>query len=68
MSSNCHDGKTADGRARGIAWKLVIRILVADLIVFIPFLLSYTVFADYVPSGTHTQRNDVDGDRSVKGV
>ena len=47
---NAGKSKT-DGRARGIAWKLVVGILLADLILIIPFLLSYTLLTGYVPGG-----------------
>jgi hypothetical protein len=49
-----HPMKTARDwcfRARGIAWKLVVRVLLADLILVIPFLLSFTVFSGYIPGG-----------------
>lgn len=38
-----------DRRARGIAWKIVVRVLLADLILVIPLLLSYAFFIGYVP-------------------
>lgn len=39
----------AYSRARGIAWKIVIRVLLADLILVIPLLLSYALFIGYIP-------------------
>ena len=52
-------------RARGIAWKLVVRVLLADLILVIPFLLSFTVFARYVPGGTNDPFETSDGNDDV---
>jgi hypothetical protein len=38
-----------DYRARGIAWKIVVRVLLADLILVIPLLLSYAFFIGHIP-------------------
>jgi hypothetical protein len=48
-----------DCRVRGIAWKIVVRALLADLIVVIPLLLNYTLFMGYIPKGISSQRAHV---------
>jgi hypothetical protein len=56
IHGSLHDEYTlsvnADGRKREIAWNIVVRALLADLIVVIPLLLSYTLFLGYIPKGT----------------
>lgn len=37
-----------------MAWKVVVRVLLADLILVIPLSLSYTLFSGYVPKSTST--------------
>jgi len=37
-----------------MAWKIVVRTLLADLIIVIPLLLSYSLFIGYVPKGMHS--------------
>ena len=44
-----------DFRVRGMAWQIVITALLADLILVIPILLSYTLFSGYVPKGIFLQ-------------
>ena len=39
----------------------MIRILLADLIFAIPFLLSYTLFASHVPIGKPSRKSDCNG-------
>jgi len=44
-----HTNFETDCRARGIAWKVIIRTLLADLIVVIPFLLNHIVVTTFIP-------------------
>lgn len=36
---------------RGLAWTVVVRVLLADLIVVIPLVCCHTVLKGYVPKG-----------------
>jgi hypothetical protein len=41
----------SNNRIQGVAWKVVVRALLADLIVAIPLLISYNLFVKYFHHG-----------------
>lgn len=45
----------ADCRARGVAWQIVVNVLLADLIIFIPLISSYVLFDGYILKSTALQ-------------
>jgi hypothetical protein len=44
----CEQGLTGV-RARGAMWKILVTALLADLIVIIPLVVSYSLIANYIP-------------------
>lgn len=45
----------ADYRVRGVAWQIVVNVLLADIMLVIPLMLSHTLSEGYVPKGIALQ-------------
>lgn len=45
----------ADYRVRGMAWQIVVNVLLADLILVIPLISSYTLLDGYIPKSIALQ-------------
>ena len=53
-------------RIRGLAWKVVVRALVVDLIIVTPLLLSYSLFLGPI-NKSYSLQGSIDG-RFFKGI